>query len=306
MYYFTVVTESFSSFRISLTKIILLADSFSYIYRLYTVLSTMISHSKYKYLNSLKIKKFRNLHGQFVVEGEKIISDLLKENAQKINTIIATTEWLDCNRSLLGQHVDEVIEAGMADLEKISSLETPPPAIAVLNMKEPVWDEEVISSEWSLMLDTIQDPGNLGTIIRTADWFGIRNVICNPQSVDYYNPKVIQASMGAIFRVNIHYTELAPLLENCRQKLQLQVYGTFMKGKSIYEMDAVSKGIMLFGNESKGISPDLLPYIDQQVTIPPGRKNQAHIESLNVASAVAIACSVIATPRRGTPTPTGW
>ncbi len=253
----------------------------------------MISHSKYKFLNSLKIKKFRNLHGQFVVEGDKIISDLLKEGSQTLTTLLATTEWLDCNRVLLGSNVHEIIETGLPDLEKISSLETPPPAIAVLNMAETVWDETVISAEWSIMLDTIQDPGNLGTIIRTADWFGIKNVICSPQSVDFYNPKVIQASMGAIFRVHIHYRELPELLDTCRQKLSLPIYGTFLEGQSLYTMTASKRGLMLFGNESKGISEELKPFIDHQITIPPGRKSGNHIESLNVASAVAVVCSVI-------------
>jgi TrmH family RNA methyltransferase len=165
--------------------------------------------------------------------------------------------------------------------------------MAVFDMFEHTLDLKELSDTWCIALDTIQDPGNLGTIIRTADWFGIRHIICNDGCAEYFNPKVVQASMGAILRVVVYYGDLAAILKNYASGLSLPVYGSFMEGTPIYDMAAHKRGIVVFGNESRGISQDLIPLIQTHITIPPGNKGFSHVESLNVASAVSVVCSVI-------------
>ena len=253
----------------------------------------MISRNRLKYLTSLKIKKLRTEHRQFIVEGDKIVSDILKEGKTKIRQIVASPEWLISNDKLITSRAGEVAEADFTDLERISSMETPPPVMAVLDMFEHALDMEELSDTWCIALDTIQDPGNLGTIIRSADWFGIRHIICNKGSADIFNPKVIQASMGAIFRVKVYYENLSSIMEKYATGLSLPVYGTFMEGIPVYNIPAEKKGMIVFGNESHGISEELIPLIQTRITIPPGNKDSAHIESLNVASSVSIVCSVI-------------
>jgi TrmH family RNA methyltransferase len=253
----------------------------------------MISRSRLKYLSSLKIKKLRNEHRQFLAEGHKIVSDILRDGQVNIGQIIASPEWILANNRLITSKVGDVAEADPTDLERISSLETPPPVIAVLDMFEHVLQMEQLSGIWCIAIDTIQDPGNLGTIIRSADWFGIRHIICNQGSVDLFNPKVVQASMGAFLRVKVHYEDLSSILKKYATELSLPVYGTFMEGTPVYNIPVEKKGMIVFGNESHGISEELVPLIQTRITIPPGDKNHPHIESLNVASSVSVVCSVI-------------
>jgi TrmH family RNA methyltransferase len=250
----------------------------------------MLSKNRIRHLNSLKIKKFRESNGQFVIEGDKIVRDLLHRSLLQVEWLCATPEWLHNNRDLISDRVKEVTEAGPEELSRVSSFETPPPVLAVMNIPqyEPDWNE--IESAVSLGLDTIQDPGNLGTIIRTADWFGIKNIICSEQCADCYNPKVIQASMGAVMNVKVHYIPLESVLQNF-SKENLTIYGTFMQGTPINELPAVKKGILLFGNESRGLSPDIDRFVTKKITIPAVNDSESHVESLNVASAVAIVCS---------------
>jgi TrmH family RNA methyltransferase len=253
----------------------------------------MISRNRLKYLSSLKIKKVRSENRQFLMEGDKIVSDILKEGKAGIQQIIASHDWLTANEKLLTSRAGEVLEAGITDLQRISSLETPPAVMALLDMAEHTLDIMDLSDTWCLALDTIQDPGNLGTIIRSADWFGIRHIICNEACADIFNPKVVQSSMGAILRVNVYYEDLAMVLKRYALELSLPVYGTFMEGLPVYDLPADKKGMVVFGNESRGISKELIPFIQSRITIPPGKRNSSHIESLNVASAAAVICSVI-------------
>jgi TrmH family RNA methyltransferase len=253
----------------------------------------MISRSRLKYLSSLKIKKLRDEHRQFIMEGDKIVSDMLKDGNYNIRQIIASKEWLTHNNALITTRVEEVTEADPTDLQRISSLETPPPVMAVLELFERKLDLKELSDTWCIALDTIQDPGNLGTIIRSADWFGISHIICNKGCADCFSPKVIQASMGAILRVNVYYEDLASVLEKYTSGLSLPVYGTFMDGTPVYNIPVRKKGMVVFGNESRGISADLIPYIQTRITVPPGNQGVSHVESLNVASAAAVVCSVI-------------
>ena len=253
----------------------------------------MISRNRLKYLSSLKIKKLRTEHRQFIVEGDKIVSDILKDDKTIIRQLIASPEWLLANNKLITSKAGEVTEADFTDLERISSLESPPPVMAVMDMFDHTLDMKELPDTWCIALDTIQDPGNLGTIIRSADWFGIRHVICNAGCADHFNPKVIQASMGAILRVKVYYEDLASIIQEYASGLSLPVYGTFMEGMPVYTIPGNKRGMIVFGNESRGISEELIPLIQTRITIPAGNKGSSHIESLNVASAVSVVCSVI-------------
>lgn len=242
------------------------------------------------------MKKFRVLHGQFVVEGDKIVKDSILKSSALPDILIATDIWLRENKSITTLAIPEILEADHNDLARVTSLETPPQVIAVFSMSDPDPVGIHAESSLSIALDTIQDPGNLGTIVRIADWFGIKNVFCSPGSADIYNPKTIQATMGALFNVQVCYTDLKALLEKYNQTPGFSILGTFMQGTSLHDMAPVRNGIILFGNESRGISEELKPYISHRITIPPGNDNPAHVESLNVASSVAVVCAMITGP----------
>jgi RNA methyltransferase, TrmH family len=250
-----------------------------------------LSRNNIKYLSSLKIKKFRNLYSQFLVEGDKIVSDLLRSRRFTIRQLIATGTWLAASQDLISGQVGEAVEAGISDIARISSLEAPPPVIAVLDMPQTSLNADEITGSWSLVLDNIQDPGNLGTIIRTADWFGIRHVICSIDSADCFNPKVVQSSMGALMNLQLHYTHLPDFMKSLSFNPSYQSYGTFIRGTPLYEVPAASHGLILFGNEARGISEELQPFILSHVTIPAVKRSVPHVESLNVASAAAILCA---------------
>ncbi|MBL4593293.1 MAG: RNA methyltransferase [Flavobacteriales bacterium] len=236
----------------------------------------MLSISQKKYVNSLKQKKFRTQCNCFVVEGIKMIEELLQSDYE-IESIFATSSWIENNNSV------DCIEISEKELNSISSLKTPNEVIAVAKQM----DSQLIdvSSELTIALDKIQDPGNFGTIIRTADWFGIKNIVCSEDSVDAYNSKVIQATMGSFFRVNIVYTNLNEFFS---KNSDLTVYGALLDGENVYKKQLKHKGtVLLMGNESKGISEDLISYITDRVSIP----KFGNAESLNIATATAILCS---------------
>lgn len=251
----------------------------------------MLSRNQIKYLSSLKIKKFRSIHRQFLVEGDKIVRDLMRANQAFIRQLIATPVWLSENRIVSSSHIQDILEAELTEISRISSLETPPPVIALLDLPEVTYNDDEVSSSISIALDAIQDPGNLGTIIRTADWFGIRNIFCNEACADCYNPKVVQVSMGAILHVGVHYVDLAEFLAGFSRKPDFTVYGTYMDGIPVMSVTPTKHGIIVFGNESRGISMEISPLIGQRLTIPPGTTEHGRVESLNVSSAVAIVCN---------------
>jgi len=240
----------------------------------------MLGKSKIKYIQSLGQKKFRDESGLFIAEGPKIVKELIETCPAQIKEVFALEDWLTAHHSLLTGIRTEAITAG--ELEKISQLKTPNNVLAVLSQ---FTDEAItLRGQLSLGLCGIQDPGNLGTIIRIADWFGIRQVICSPDSADRYNPKVIQSTMGSIARVNVFYTELAVLL---REHPGFPVFATVLNGASLQEAGKPAEGIILIGNESKGIPPELLALANNNITIP--RKGGA--ESLNAAVATGIILS---------------
>jgi TrmH family RNA methyltransferase len=259
----------------------------------YTAMS--LSKSRIKYINALKIKKYRQEYGQYVMEGDKMVGDLLRGKQGRVRLLVATEAWLaGFDRETLAQ-AEEVVPAGLRELERISSLETPPPALAVLDLPETVAMAGDIAPQLCLALDAVQDPGNLGTIIRTADWFGITMVVCGEGCADCYNPKAVQASMGALLRVKVVYTGLPGLLNTLHDDPAYPIVGAVMEGLPFSGLPPLSRGMLLFGNESRGIGAELLPFLTQRVTIPPGA-GRNHVESLNVASAVAVLCSKLAQP----------
>ena len=261
----------------------------------------MISKNKIKYIRSLELKKNRNKEGKFVAEGFKVVDDLLA--LQPADLIVATQEWLH------GKHLadqTEVIEVTEEELKKVSFLQHPQQVLAVFrqdsgcnkqdsnNSQEEAEEKnfgfsKINTQELSLALDGVQDPGNLGTIIRIADWFGITHIYCSQDTADVYNPKVVQATMGSIARVKVEYGDLLGLVESL--PADVPVYGTLLDGDNIYQQKLENSGLIVMGNEGKGISPDLAKKVNHKLLIPNFPEGRATADSLNVAIATAITCS---------------
>ena len=261
----------------------------------------MISKNKIKYIRSLELKKNRNKEGKFVAEGFKVVDDLLA--LQPADLIVATQEWLH------GKHLaaqTEVIEVTEEELKKVSFLQHPQQVLAVFrqdtgcnkqdsnNSQEEAEDKnfgfsKINTQELSLALDGVQDPGNLGTIIRIADWFGITHIYCSQDTADVYNPKVVQATMGSIARVKVEYGNLLALVVSL--PADVPVYGTLLDGDNIYQQQLENRGLIVMGNEGKGISPALAKKVNRRLLIPNFPEGRATADSLNVAIATAITCS---------------
>ena len=243
----------------------------------------MISKNKIKYIRSLELKKNRNKEGKFVAEGFKVVDDLLA--LQPADLIVATGEWL---RDKHFGAETEVIEVTDEELKKVSFLQHPQQVLAVFRQATS-GDYSINSSELSLALDGVQDPGNLGTIIRIADWFGITHIYCSQDTADVYNPKVVQATMGSIARVKVEYGDLLGLVESL--PADVPVYGTLLDGDNIYQQKLENHGLIVMGNEGKGISPALAKKVNHKLLIPNFPEGRATADSLNVAIATAITCS---------------
>ena len=241
-----------------------------------------LSKNKLKYIRSLKEKKFRTEYGTFIAEGNKLVSDLLPY--MKCRLLVALPGFLS---ELDVTGIDEVIEVNESQLAQASFLQNPQQALAVFY--QPKHLEAVdINNQLVLALDGIQDPGNLGTIVRLADWYGIKHIFCSHDTADIYNPKVVQATMGALARVTIHYVDLAGFLDSSKH---IPVYGTLLDGKNMYEQDITPHGIIVMGNEGNGIRPDIEKRITKKLYIPNYPEGNTTSESLNVAIATAIVCA---------------
>ena len=232
----------------------------------------MLTKNQIKLISSLNQKKFRIQHGLFIVEGVKGIHEFLNSKFQ-LHQLFSTEPVFDC----------EFVPISQIELKKISSFKTPNAALALFKIPEP---KPVDESRLIVVLDDIRDPGNLGTIIRLCDWFGIHDLVCSPETVDCYNPKVIQATMGSMARVNVNYLDLQSFLRTSK----LQKFGAFMDGKNVYSEELPKKGILILGNEANGISSSIERLIDQKISIP-RFGNLQQTESLNVATATAILLS---------------
>lgn len=245
------------------------------------VLRDMLSKAQNKHIRSLAQQKIRDLHRQFVVEGTKIASEWLR-SSEYISLVVATREWLDANADLVKLHTEAtVLEARESDMAMVSQLATAPPVL--LTVRYPDHEDTSPVQGWCIALDGIQDPGNLGTIIRIADWFGISEVFCSADCVDAFNYKVVQAAMGSHLRVRIRKTNLETFLSS----VEMPVYAAFLSGTSAYDQRGATPGVLLIGSEGRGISPALMSLPLTKITIP--RIGEA--ESLNAAVSAGILCS---------------
>ncbi len=244
----------------------------------------MISKNKIKLINSLKLRKYRKKHALFIAEGQKIIEDLI-DAGNIANCIISTkgvfSEEITSN--------SEFILSDYKEIKKLSNLKTPTNSIATFEIKANEIDYKQIENELVIFCDNIQNPGNLGTIIRTADWFGIKNIVCTEETVDAYNPKVVQASMGAIGRVNIHYVNAKNFFNKLNK--EINIYGTFLDGDNIYTSTLSKVGIIIVGNEGNGISEEIEKYVSKKIHIPNYSQSISKSESLNASIAIAIVCA---------------
>lgn len=242
-----------------------------------------LSKNKIKYIQSLKDKKNRSISNTFVAEGEKIVLDLLQ--SCKCELVAGLTHIVNnIDKSL----ASEIITASSDELKKATHLKSAPPIIGVFHKPNINEDSIDFTSGLHIILDGVQDPGNLGTIVRVADWFGIKNIICSENTVDIYNPKVVQSTMGAVARINTIYTDLRSFLH---KHSQVPVYGTYLEGNNIYKENLSNNGFIIMGSEGKGISPHLEEMVTNKLFIPNFPADQDTSESLNVAVATAIICS---------------
>jgi TrmH family RNA methyltransferase len=246
----------------------------------------MISKSTIKLIASLDRKKFRDERGLFVAEGVKLVSELRAQ--LKPYAIFAVAD--DDDAAAANDDGSEVAMLSEAEMKKISFLKTPSPMLGVFYIPRggaPTRSPQ--AGKLTLALDGVQDPGNLGAIIRLCGWFGIDTLVCSPDAADCYNPKVVQASMGAIAHVEVRYTALPEFLQAARAK-GIPVYGTFLEGQNIYRQPPCAPCVVVMGREGKGVSPEAARYISQKLYIPPFSAHSG-VESLNVATAAAIVCS---------------
>ena len=244
---------------------------------------TTLSKNKIKYIHSLALKKIRKEEQVFLAESPKVVEELAAYFPCRF--LAATSSWLKANPTI---SANEIAEVTQDELSRASLLKTPQQVLAIFEQPQYTLDSQVVRHSLCLALDDVQDPGNLGTIIRLADWFGIKDIICSPNTVDVYNPKVIQATMGAIARVKIHYT---PLTDFIRSVGNIPVYGTFLNGENIYGQELANNGLIVMGNEGNGISPEIETLVGHRLYIPNYPQGQKTSESLNVAIATAIVCS---------------
>ncbi len=236
----------------------------------------MLSKNQIKLITSLQQKKQRFAHQLFFAEGIKVIQELLESNYELIHLYTTQNDFQEVSN-------DKKVIIDPNDLKKITALATANTCLAVFKIPN---EKKIIESGLILALDAIRDPGNLGTILRLCDWFGINQIICSKETVDIYNPKVVQATMGSIARVNVNYIDLEPFIA----QTNLPIFGTFMDGTTIYKTNLPQEGIIIMGNEANGISPEIEKLIKNRLTIPRFGTLQK-TESLNVATATAIVLS---------------
>ncbi len=243
----------------------------------------MLSKNEIKFIQSLQQKKQRTESSCFVAEGNKLVHDLLPY--MHCVKLIATREWLVNEKTI---QADAIIEAGKDEIKKASNLPSPPDVLAIFRQPDYEVSSKDIQDKLTLALDCIQDPGNLGTIVRLADWFGIENIICSEDTADIYNPKTVQATMGALARVKVHYKNVNEWPDFFGG---LPVYGTFLDGDNFYQTELTQSGIIVMGNEGKGIRSSLEELISHRLFIPNYPAGNPTSESLNVAIATAVVCA---------------
>ncbi len=239
-----------------------------------------------KLIRSLRQKKFRKEYNLFVAEGSTNVLDLLNSKL-KLQWLFAREEWAEQQAGRLSDKTVQVVSG--KDMEKMTLLKSPSEVLAVFNIPDQTPFDVLNINDYILALDDIKDPGNLGTIIRTADWFGIDTIICSQETVDVYNPKVVQATMGSLARVVVHYLDLKSVLSDIPP--EINVYGSFLQGEDVRKVEKNEKGILLIGSEAHGISKDYLSLITHKITIPSFAQDKSGTaESLNASIATAVLC----------------
>jgi len=245
----------------------------------------MLSKNDIKNIKSLEQKKFRDEKNLFVAEGHKLVGELL--GIFDCTLLVATSQWAETRKNLPANRVEVVTPD---ELKRASLLRSPQDVLAVFRIpQKEVSMSSATSKNLVLALDDVQDPGNLGTIVRIADWFGIKDIFCSKGTADIYNPKAVQATMGAIARVSLHYTNLATEIR--KLPTSVPVYGTYLDGETIYKTSLSDNGVIIMGNEGNGISPEVSKTVNRKLYIPNWPAGAATSESLNVAIATAIVCS---------------
>lgn len=243
----------------------------------------MLSKNKIKYIRSLELKKNRKEAQAFLAEGHKLVGDLLDHFPCLL--IVATSRWLQNHAEI---QAEEIIEVTEEELARASLLKAPQEVLGVFKQPQYLFNPNIAKEQLCLALDDVQDPGNLGTIVRIADWFGIKHIFCSTGTADIYNPKTVQATMGAIARVKLHYCNLSEVLGSLTD---IPVFGTFLDGENIYTQELSNHGIIVMGNEGKGISLNVSRFVNSKLLIPNFPQGCETSESLNVAVATAITCS---------------
>ncbi len=246
-----------------------------------------LTTSQIKFLSSLGQKKVRNTHSLFTVEGVKMVEEAINQSKVNIDSIYATSDWIGRNGFLMNDASLKIIEVKEKELSRISNLKNPNQVFCVCEQPKNEANKEFIINDLTLFLDRIKDPGNLGTILRVADWFGIKQVIFSPETVEVFNPKVVQSTMGAIFRVNIIEMSFEEMFES---HPNLNYYAAVMNGTDIFKTKKEKDSVIVIGNESHGVSEDILKLVKNKVSIPAPKSGGS--ESLNAAVATGIICSV--------------
>lgn len=244
----------------------------------------MLSASQQKFLTSLHVKKYRQKYRKFIVEGDKLVGELLGQRRVAVSFLYGLDSWAVAQGERLKPFLEKFAPLTAAELKKVSTLTTPNQVLAVADMPEDAAPADFIKA---LYLDGIQDPGNLGTILRIADWFGLSPVFCSPDCVDVYSPKVVQAGMGAVLRVPALEIPLEEILEKWPE---LPLLGASMVGESVFNAQLPDRGLLVIGNEGRGISPEVVARLSRQLTIP--RAPQGQAESLNAAVATGILAAI--------------
>lgn len=242
----------------------------------------MISKNQIKFIQSLHLKKFRQEHQLFIAEGVKVVNEFIQSSEYKPKELYATRGYIDHYQSQLADTNISVHEVSDDELKKISQQNTPNQVLALCPLIQHQLEDNSLDNQLTLFLDDIRDPGNLGTIIRLADWFGVRQIVCSPSSVELYNSKTIQASMGAVLRVKVIYLPFETLLNS---RHGISIFGAVLNGESVYNTP-LKNGILVIGNEANGISEPVLTKITHPITIPSAHQNGS--ESLNAAMATGI------------------
>lgn len=249
----------------------------------------ILSKQKEKYIKSLSLTKFRQKYGKFISEGHKLAIEIIQQKPLEIEYILATEDWLNANFNLVSQLASKIQIIDASQLKDLSTQTTPQEPIVVANQFTLTELKQLEPEGWYLFLDRLQDPGNMGTILRVAEWFGVKAVIKSKGSVDFYNSKVVQAAMGSMVRMPIVQAELSDLQE---QLPSLNTVVTSLSGNNMYDINIPAKGgIIIVGNESQGVDPEIESAADLRIKIPAAQSNRA--ESLNAAMATGIVCSYL-------------